>query len=267
MNFVIGYFLIVVVGLILGLLGAGGTIITLPILVYAFGQDVITAISYSLLFVGCIALFSTLSHARNKNVDFIIGTIFAFSAFPGVIISRILVMPNLPAQVNLFSLISWDINQFLMQLFAIIMFFAAISMIRPYKANLTSPEINSCQKYFYITFQGFVIGLISGLFGAGGGFLIVPILNMITNLDIKKAIGTSLFIITINCFVGLASDLMSGIYLDIKFTLSFLIFAFLGLIIGIRISNNISKINLRKLFGWVLLSAAVIIFIQEIYML
>ncbi len=256
---IIGYIGALLVGFVLGLIGGGGSILTVPILVYLLGFNPILATAYSLFIVGSSSLVGTFQKHKKKLVDFRTGLIFSFPSFLAVYATRRYLVPNLPD-------IFLDFGDFLvtkevaiMLFFAIIMLLSSVSMIRKHKKE----DNRNIQPYYLTFIQGLVIGTITGLIGAGGGFLYVPALVLWANLPMKKAVGTSLVIITINSLIGFTGDIQN---LDIEWTF-LLIFSALtitGIIIGGYASKNISSKHLKKGFGYFTLVMACCIIYMEL---
>ena len=141
------------------------------------------------------------------------------------------------------------------------MVLAAVSMITNRNNSIIKKEIN----YFIIIIEGLVIGLVTGLVGAGGGFLIIPFLVLFGGLSMKKAIGTSLMIISLKSLIGIIGDFQLSLNIDWPFLLSFSCFSLFGMFIGLYISRFMSGEKLKKIFGYFVLSIAVFIFLKELY--
>lgn len=257
---VFGYIGALVVGLVLGLVGGGGSILTVPILVYILGYNPVIATAYSLFVVGSSSLVGTIQKMRKGFVDIKVGLAFSFPSFIAVYLSRRYFVPNLPETfftVGNFALTK-DIG--IMIFFAFIMLLASISMIRTKKEE---KELLSIKQPYYLTFiQGLIIGTITGLIGAGGGFLYVPALVLWAKLPMKKAVGTSLIIVTINSLIGFTGDLQT-IQVEWLFLLSFSAFTIMGILIGVFLSKYISGKKLKKGFGWFTLLMAFYIIYKE----
>ncbi|NCO63411.1 MAG: sulfite exporter TauE/SafE family protein [Flavobacteriales bacterium] len=257
---ILGYIGALVVGLVLGLVGGGGSILTVPLLVYVLGYNPVIATAYSLFVVGSSSLVGTIQKMRKGFVDFKVGLAFSFPSFLAVYLSRRYFVPNLPEtffNVGSFTLTK---NIGIMMFFAFIMLLASISMIRTKKEE---KELLNIKQPYYLTFiQGLIIGTITGLIGAGGGFLYVPALVLWAKLPMKKAVGTSLIIVTINSLIGFSGD-MQTIQVDWFFLISFSAFTIMGILIGIYLSKYISGKKLKKGFGWLTLIMALYIIYKE----
>jgi len=257
---ILGYIGALIVGLVLGLVGGGGSILTVPLLVYLLGYSPIIATAYSLFVVGTSSLVGAVQKHRKKMVDFKTGIAFSFPSFLAVYFSRRYLMHAIPE--TLFSVGNFAItkNMAIMIFFAIIMIIASFSMIKTTKEN-TSTYSN--QPYYKTFLQGLIIGIITGIIGAGGGFLYIPALVLWAHLPMKKAVGTSLVIVSINALIGFMGDL-HNLSVDWRFLLSFSFLTILGIIIGGSISKFISNNILKKAFGYFTLVMAIFIIYKEL---
>lgn len=256
---ILGYLGALVVGLVLGLIGGGGSILTVPLLVYLLGYNPIIATAYSLFVVGTTSLVGTFKKHKEGLVDIKTGLAFSFPSFVAVYLSRRYLVPNIPN--NLFSIGNFTFTKEMgiMVFFSIIMFLAAISMIKNTKEDLL-PNVK--QAYYKTFIQGLIIGTITGIIGAGGGFLYVPALVLWANIPMKKAVGTSLIIVTINSLIGFTGD-MQTLEIDWIFLLSFTFISVLGILLGVFLSKFISSKKLKKSFGLFTLIMAVYIIYRE----
>ncbi|MBC3844975.1 sulfite exporter TauE/SafE family protein [Winogradskyella echinorum] len=265
MTEILGYFGALIVGLVLGLIGGGGSILTVPILVYFLNFSPIVATAYSLFVVGSAASVGTLKNIRHNYIDFKTAIVFAIPSIITVFMVRSLVIPNLPE--ILFSIGSFKLTNslFIMLLFAVIMLLAGWSMIKSKEIqDETVIKKFDSNHYFAIGTQAIGIGLLAGLVGAGGGFLIVPALVLIVKLPIKKAISTSLFIIAIQSLIGFLGDIKT-LDIDWHFLLSFTAISILGIFIGLAISKKISAKGLKRGFGYFTIIMAVYILFKELF--
>jgi len=257
---ILTYFLAILIGLSLGLIGGGGSILTVPILVYITGIDPVLATSYSLLIVGSASAIAAFQKSRQQLIDYKKAIYFGLPSIISVTLTRTFLLPSIPETIIELKgfIISKDI--FIMIFFSIIMLLASISMIINKKELLNkSNDIN----YTKIISLGFLVGLIAGFVGAGGGFLIVPALVNFTGLEVKKAIGTSLLIIATNSLFGFIGDFMVGVDLDYKFVAIFIAISVIGIYLGNLISKSISGTNLKKGFGIFIILMAVFIILKE----
>ncbi len=263
----IGYFLAVIVGFTMGLLGGGGAILAVPIFVYIFQINPALATAYSLFVVGIAAFNGVISYIRQGLVDYLIALIFFIPSFIVVFITRQWIVPAIPAVIFPETVFSITKEVFLMLFFALVMLFASLSMIFS-KINKierdTDTEEVSKIKYFALVMQSGIVGLVIGLVGAGGGFLIVPALTLLAKLSIKKAIGTSLLIITVNALIGFLADL-SHQNIDWYFLLIFAALAVTGIWIGTKVNQFIPAQKLKKGFGFFILTMGIFVIIKELF--
>lgn len=254
-----GYFGALCIGLILGLTGGGGSILTVPILVYVMLIDPIIATAYSLFIVGTTSAFGAVQNYRKGLVDIKNGFLFAIPSFIAVYLTRRILVPLIPDTIveQPFLLTK---STFLMVFFAVIMVLAAISMLKKKKEVVeTAGNIAIAT----LLFQTFTIGIIIGLVGAGGGFLIIPSLVLFAKLPMKKAVGTSLFIISMNSLIGFLGDVQT-ITIDWKFLSSFTGISILGIFIGIYLNKYINESQLKKGFAYFVLFMATFILVKEL---
>lgn len=252
-----GYFLALLMGLTLGLIGAGGSILTVPILVYCFHVPPVVATGYSLLVVGCAALAGASRYYRRGLVDFRAALTFAFPAMLAVLFTRSYIVPSLTDPV-----LGIEKDTFIMVLFALLMAVAAIYMLRPLKEPATAkkPKVNTAK----LLLGSAGIGLLTGLVGAGGGFLIIPTLIGLFRLNVKKAVATSLAIIAINSLVGFNGDIAAGIPMDWLLLGSFLALTLAGMWLGTTFSRKVEAKQLRQIFGWFVLIVACVVLIENL---
>ena len=250
-----------VIGVVLGITGGGGSILTVPILVYLLGVMPITATAYSLFIVGITALFGTFRNMMKRMIDFRVAFVFSIPAFIAVYLTRKLIIQSIPTIIFTVQDFVLTKDLAIMIFFAFIMFFSAISMIRIRK-NIAVKQVREFN-YFIIIIEGFVVGILTGLVGAGGGFLIIPALVLFANLPMKRAVATSLMIISIKSLIGFLGDI-GNIEIDWEFLLMFSILSIVGIIIGIYLSNFIDGKKIKKAFGWFVLVMAIYIIIKEI---
>jgi uncharacterized membrane protein YfcA len=258
----IEYFCALLIGIILGLTGGGGSILTVPVLVYILNLNPLIASSYSLFIVGITSTFGTLINLKKGNVVLKTGLLFAIPSLISVYITRKYIVHSIPEIIIQNSYFTLTKDLFLMVLFAVVMFFAALSMLKAPKTS-TSEIADHKPTIYWIVFQTFCVGILIGLIGAGGGFLIIPALVHFTKLPIKKAIGTSLFIIACNSLIGFSGDIQN-INPDWNFLFIFAAFAMTGIFIGIYISRYFNDRSLKKIFGWFVLTMAIFILTKEV---
>jgi uncharacterized membrane protein YfcA len=255
----IEYFCALLIGIVLGLTGGGGSILTVPVLVYILNFNTIIASSYSLFIVGITSLFGTLINFKKGNVVLKTGLLFAIPSLISVYITRKYIVHTIPEILIQNSYFTITKDLFLMVLFAVVMFFAALSLLK----TPTSEVVENKKNLLIIIIQIFCVGILIGLIGAGGGFLIIPALVHFAKLPIKKAIGTSLLIIACNSLIGFSGD-VQNINPDWYFLFKFASFAMTGIFIGIYLSRFFNERSLKKIFGWFVLTMAVLILTKEI---
>lgn len=262
-NQLLGYFLAVLIGISLGLIGSGGSILSVPILVYVMGIEPILATAYSLFTVGITALIGGIKKANEKLVDFKKVIVFGLPTIISVFLTRKFIVPNLPDAFAITSTFSMSKSDVIMSVFAIVMMIAAVRMILPVKETALSETTNI--NYFKIGLTGIFIGLIAGFVGAGGGFLIIPALLFLAKTPMKIAIGTSLFIIAIQSLIGFLGDIRPEQILDWKLLITFSSCSIVGLFIGSALSQKMDASKLKTLFGWFVLFMGIYIIIKEVF--
>lgn len=262
----LGYFLSIVMGLTLGLLGGGGSILTVPILVYVMRIDPVLATAYSLFVVGLTALIGAFGYWRNGQLSLKTAVVFAVPSFIAVYATRKFLMPAIPEQIVRLGDFVLSKNLLIMLIFAVMMVLAAISMIRKKKntddnsAEDTQPSFN----YPLILLEGIVVGVLTGFVGAGGGFLIIPALVVFARLPMKLAVGTSLIIIAVKSLIGFIGDVENfGSGIDWAFLMLFSVMAIVGILIGTYLSKMISGNKLKPAFGWFVLVMGIFILLKE----
>ena len=258
----LGYFSAIVIGLVMGLIGGGGSILSVPIFVYIFGFDPVTATTLSLFVVGITSLVGSAGFVKEKMIDFQTALIFGIPSVLGVLFSRRLVLPYLPEYIINRWGITLTKDMFLLLLFSILMLIASAKMIR--KTERPSGRKQNGNNYTILISQGLLVGIITGLIGAGGGFLIVPALVMLIGLPMKKAVATSLFIIAMNSILGFLGT-MKMVAHDWTFLIIFSSLSVIGIFIGIVLAKNIDGRKLKPAFGWVVLLMGLFIIIKEIF--
>lgn len=240
--------LAVLVGLSLGLLGGGGSILTLPILVYVAGMDTKEAIATSLLVVGVTSAVAVISHARAGRVQWRTGLLFGAAGMVGAYAGGRLA-EFVPGAV-------------LLGAFALMMIATAIAMLRGRK-NGSSRGVHDAMPIGKVLLEGVVVGLVTGIVGAGGGFLVVPALTLLGGLSMPVAVGTSLLVIAMKSAAGLGGYLAS-VSIDWGLAAMVTAAAVVGSLIGGRLTSKVSPESLRRAFGWFVLVMAAFILVQEL---
>jgi len=249
-------------GVTLGFMGAGGSILTMPILVYFLNVPPVIATGYSLLIVGVTALVGAIRYYRKDQINIRIALMFAVPAIIAVYTTRRFMVPAIPIEIIFYENIIITKDVFIMLFFATLMLISATIMI---KNNKPKPHIvkSKIKLITYIGLEGFFVGMLTSIVGAGGGFLIIPSLVLLAGLEMKIAIGSSLLIITLNSLIGFIGDLQSGISIDYMLLTTFLSCSIFGLIIGSKLSSRFSSENLKKIFGYFTLLIGITVIIKE----
>lgn len=257
---VLGFSLAVLAGFSLGVMGSGGSILTVPILVYVMGVDMVAATAFSLFIVGLSSFIGATQRIYQKQVDLKTALFFGVPSLIAVFLTRSNIMPLIP--VDLFGIEDGK-SLILMLLFALLMLVASYSMLTKSPHCDETKEVHF-SNYSFIIILGIIEGTISGLVGAGGGFLIVPALVLICKMEIKKAIGTSLLIVGVKSLVGFAGHLKTGAEIDWKLVLTFAACTIVGIIIGIACSSKFSSERLKRVFAYFVITMAFVIVTKEL---
>ena len=259
-----GYIAAVFIGISLGLIGGGGSILTVPVLVYLFGVEPVLATAYSLFIVGSTSLIGTFPKYKSGEVNLKTAIIFGIPAIAAVYATRAFLVPAIPNEVFTIGTFAVTKPLLMMLLFAVLMVFASVSMIRGKK--VAAQEEASEQKFDYplILVEGAIVGVLTGLVGAGGGFLIIPALVMLSKLPMKQAVGTSLLIIAAKSLIGFTGDLGKET-MDWTLLLTVTALAIAGIFIGNALSKKVSANSLKKGFGWFVLVMGIYIIIKELF--
>jgi len=257
----LGYIAAILIGVTLGLIGAGGSILTVPILVYLMGVKPVTATAYSLFVVGLTALVGALAYMRQELVSYRIALLFSVPSFIGVFLARRFIMPAIPSEIGYVGEFLITKNFSVMVLFAILMLLGSISMIRQRETIEKTPVRRFNRTLIFA--EGFAVGLLTGLIGAGGGFLIIPALVVLAKLPMKLVVGTSLLIIAVKSLLGFTGDL-GQVNINWSLLLQFSLFAVVGIFIGSYASRFISGGKLKPAFGWFVLAMGVYVIVREV---
>ena len=262
---IIGYIASVLIGISLGLIGGGGSILTVPVLVYLFGVDPVLATAYSLFIVGSTSLVGVFPKYKQGLVNIKTALIFGAPAIVAVYATRRLIVPAMPAEV--FTVGDFIVTKsiLMMLLFAVLMVFASYSMIKGKKEDENGNEAEQKFNYPMIMLEGTIVGVLTGLVGAGGGFLIIPALVLFSKLPMKQAVGTSLLIIAAKSLIGFTGDIGHTI-IDWKLLFIVTALAIAGIFIGNRLSYKISGEKLKKGFGWFVLVMGIYIIVKEVFL-
>ena len=261
----IGYFASILIGVALGLIGGGGSILTVPVLVYLFGVSPLLSTSYSLFIVGSTSLVGAVKNYNQGFVNVKIALLFGLSSIITVFLTRKFIIPNIPQEVAKIGNFIITESMLMMTLFAILMILAAITMIKNGKTFAEKTSVTTKLNIIKLLIYGITIGITTGFLGAGGGFLLIPTLVILIGLPMKEAIGTSLLIIALNSLIGFAGDL-GHFEMDWNFLLSITVIALVGLFIGSQIGKKIESIKLKKGFGYFVLIMGIFIIIKEVFL-
>lgn len=250
------------IGLSLGLIGGGGSILTVPVLVYLFSVDPLQATAYSLFIVGATSAIGAYPKYKQGQVNLKTALIFGAPSILTVYATRKWILPAIPTELGQWGNFILTKSVLLMLLFALLMVAASFSMIRTQKSLGTVEAKPQSFNYPLILVEGAVVGLLTGLVGAGGGFLIIPALVILTGLPMKQAIGTSLLIIAAKSLIGFTGDLTEQ---KIDWVLLGFVTAMAvgGIIVGNQLSKKIDGNKLKKGFGWFVLVMGIYILVKE----
>lgn len=257
---IIGLVAFFIMGLTLGVIGGGGSILTVPILVYIFGMNAQEATGSSLFIVGATALVGAVISFYKKEIQLLQSLPFAVPSVFGVFVARTLLLPFMPDPTLNLEFLVLSKDMFLMICFSILMLTASYKMIRsspirglPQGATLTA-----------VIFKGFSVGAITGFVGAGGGFLIIPALIFLLQLSMRQAVATSLMVIAINSAMGFLGDLLIHPDKQWSILLTSVVAAVFGLLLGRRMAPSFSEKTLKRAFGWFVLLLGSFILIEQL---
>ena len=262
---IVGYIASLLIGVSLGLIGGGGSILTVPVLVYLFGLQPLVATSYSLFVVGSTSLIGAINNLKKGLVNVKAALLFGSASIATVFITRKFFVPIIPKSIITVRGIDITESLAVMSLFAFLMLLASVSMIRNKKIEKEQTECKDCFHFPKLLGYGIGIGLVTGLLGAGGGFLLIPALVFLLKLPMKKAIGTSLMIIALNSLIGFTGDL-GHFTVDWLLLLKITAIAMTGILIGGAIGKKLYGDKLKKGFGWFVLTMGIYILLKEIFL-
>jgi uncharacterized membrane protein YfcA len=263
-NIILGFVGALLVGITLGLIGSGGSILSLPIFVYLFGLNPIIASAYSLFTVGITSLIGSIKNIKLKLIDFNTSLYFSLSAAISVYITRKYLINLIPEEIITVGNLLITKEKFLMLFFALLIYFAGIAMIKKRVDKSQNQRRKSKYDKVLILIEGAVVGVVTGLVGAGGGFIIIPVLVLFSKLNMKNAIATSLVIISIKSLIGFIGDIENHI-IDWEFLIMFSLISILGIYIGQAIGLKIDGRKLKKGFGYFVIVVASCVVLKEIY--
>ena len=260
---IIGYIASLVIGISLGLIGGGGAILTVPVLVYLFRVQPVVATAYSLFIVGSTSLVGSFPKYKGGEINLKTALIFGIPSIAAVFATRAFIVPAIPSELFTLGGIVVTKSLLMMILFAVLMVFASVSMIRDKKKTEVQEATEQKFNYPLILAEGLVVGTLTGLVGAGGGFLIIPALVLLSKLPMKQAVGTSLLIIAAKSLIGFTGDLSNEV-MDWSLLLTVTGLAIAGIFIGNLLSKKISADSLKKGFGWFVLVMGIYIIVKEL---
>ncbi len=260
-----GYLLMLLMGGTLGMIGAGGSILTVPILVYLLQVPAVAATGYSLPIVGIAAAIGALHYRQREQIDLHAAFIFALPALIMVFMTRWWLLPALPASIAVGGLL-FSKDAAVLTILAVLMLVSARFMLDPAacESGPVAPQLKGARRFMLLIIGSAVIGVLTGLVGAGGGFLIVPALLCLFGLAAHTAIGTSLLVIAVNALTGFAGDLGAGFIIDWPLLGGLLALTLAGMGLGTRLNRRCNVRQLRGGFGWVTLAVAAAIIAREI---
>lgn len=262
---IIGYFLAALVGISLGLIGGGGSILMVPVLVYIFTLSPVMATSYSLFVVGSASLVGAVNNSRKGLVSIKTALLFGLTSVTTVFLTRKLIMPVIPDVLFNIGDIQIKQSMAIMVLFAILMLMASVAMIKGSKEPVHVDKATTSGDTAKLLLYGILVGLATGFLGAGGGFLIIPALVLILKMPMKKAVGTSLLIIALNSLIGFTGD-WGHINIDWQFLIIITAIAVAGIFMGGALAKKIAGHKLKNGFGWFILIMGIYIIIKEIFL-
>lgn len=262
--FILGYLGAAIMGLVLGLIGGGGSILTVPILVFLFGQEPTTATGLSLFIVSVTSTVGMISHYRQGNIQWDAALVFGGTSILSVFATRRWLVPALPDP--LFTLGGMHVAKgtAVLCLFAALMIAVAWSMIGKPPEIAIKKKADTRFVQPPLVLAGLGVGIITGVLGAGGGFLIIPALVLLAGLPMRKAVGTSLFIIAVNTAIGFLGDTEVHLVDHAHVLLPFVILSIAGILAGSRLSQRVSNAKLRPAFGWFVLCMGLYILTREL---
>ena len=259
----VGFSSSLLIGISLGLIGGGGSILTLPVLVYLLGIDPTLSTSYSLFIVGVTSLVGALDYVRKGLVDYKAAAIFVTPSLLAVYFTRSFLVPAIPPHIELADGFAVSRKIVIMVFFAIFMLAAALSMIWDAKLTKQNTATGTSYNPFVLAGGGLLIGLITGVVGAGGGFLIIPTLVLLAKIPMKTAVGTSLLIIAIKSLIGFTGDDIE-ITVNWRFLLVFSSLSVMGIFLGSYLAGFVPATLLKRIFGWTIFVMSIGIIVKEL---
>lgn len=260
---IFGYISALAIGISLGLIGGGGSILAVPVLAYLFSIDEKAATAYSLFIVGASSLVGGIKQHMKGYVDWLTAIVFGIPSIIGVTMVRYFVIPILPEVFFTVGDFEFTRRMGMFGFFAVLMIPAGISMLKKRKAIVVNKDVKIKFNYPLIILEGLVVGAITGMIGAGGGFLIIPALVLLAKVEMKVAVGTSLMIIALKSILGFFLGDALTMTIDWSFLMVFTGLSFVGIFIGSYLGNFIDGDKLKKGFGYFIFAMAIFIFYME----
>jgi uncharacterized protein len=260
---ILGYAASLLIGISLGLIGGGGSILTVPVLVYLFHVEPVLATAYSLFIVGITSAVGAFPKYKQGEINLKTAIIFGIPSIAAVYATRAFIVPAIPTEIGTIGNYVVTKSILMMLLFAVLMVAASFSMIRSKKKTEEKEEVQVFN-YPMIILEGALVGTLTGLVGAGGGFLIIPALVMLSKLPMKQAIGTSLLIIAAKSLIGFTGDLGKQV-IDWQLLITVSLLAIVGIFVGNSLSKKIAADKLKTGFGWFVLVMGVYIIASELF--
>jgi len=262
---IFGYLASVLIGISLGLIGGGGSILTVPVLVYLFGLDAFLATEYSLFIVGISSVVGSVSYFKKGLVNLKTALVFGIPSIISIFLTRNYIVPLIPDEVFTVSNFVVTKDILLLLIFAGLMILASYKMIQKTTDCVTETSDLQKNSTLLAAGEGSVVGILTGLVGAGGGFMIIPALVNLLKTPMKAAIGTSLVIISLNSLIGFFSS-MDAVKIDWKLLATISSIAIIGIIIGSQLSKKIDGKKLKPAFGWFILVMGIYIIVKELFL-
>ncbi|SIT06156.1 sulfite exporter TauE/SafE family protein [Chryseobacterium gambrini] len=262
---IFGYLASVLIGISLGLIGGGGSILTVPVLVYLFGLDAFLATEYSLFIVGISSVVGSVSYFKKGLVNLKTALVFGIPSIISIFLTRNYIVPLIPDEVVTVGNFVVTKDILLLLIFAGLMILASYKMIQKTTDCVTKASDLQKNSTLLAAGEGSVVGILTGLVGAGGGFMIIPALVNLLKTPMKVAIGTSLVIISLNSLIGFFSS-MDAVKIDWKLLATISSIAIVGIIIGSQLSKKIDGKKLKPAFGWFILVMGIYIVVKELFL-
>ncbi len=260
---ILGYLGAVLTGLVLGLLGGGGALLSIPVLVYLFNIPADIATGYSLFLVGVTASSGAVQNIYKKLVDRDAVFYYGVPSMITVYTVRRFVMPALPDVFFTVGSFTLDKNHFILTILSLVMFGAGYKMITGGEPTEHTDGQNKTLDHIKLPLYAIAVGAFLGLVGAGGGFLMIPALVYFAHLPMRRAVATSLVLVAANSFIGFIGDIHSNPHTDWKFLLTFSAFSITGVLAGSYLERHISAKRMKSYFGWFVISVAVFMIVKE----